>query len=601
MTCSGDPGNLAVALYGFRQVERKYEAAGIHWEVKTIRDRLALGQCTLPVYRNPDAPVVAVAAPTGKGKKKVVVKQQLEPRVELFDADDHKYEKYLMKLDPNDTKNQDHYKVLGLKKLRWEATAEEIRIAYRQKVLKHHPDKKKHAGIPLPAGEDFFTCITKANEQLGMSEAKRRAYDSVDPKYSDDLPNEKEVNAKNFYELLGPVFAENGRFSIPQPVPLLGDESSSREDVEDFYSFWFNWNTWREYSYDDEQDKEKGEDRWERREMEKANKVERERRRKEEIKRISNLVHMAHNKDPRICKFKKEEAEAKEKAKEERARLRREKQEAEELEKRKAEEAVAAKKREEEAKENAAKLEEKRQKDAAKQANKAQKKRLEGLCEAGNYWTTDSKEKLAAMERFDRLTFLLNTDEIGELCDQIDKIKLDAPAVNRLLQDVEDEKNRARTAAETASKANKENTTTKEAEIVLWTDEEILLLTKAANLYPAGTIDRWIVIADYVNEHRKGQTTPKKTEKQVIKQTKLVQTGQAKPTAASQNKLGAPLPDEENWSAKEHSALEAALKKHPASDPERWEKVATEVPGRTKKDCIKRFKYVAQLIKNQKK
>ncbi|CAJ0570963.1 unnamed protein product, partial [Mesorhabditis spiculigera] len=124
-----------------------------------------------------------------------------------------------------------------------------------------------------------------------------------------------------------------------------------------------------------------------------------------------------------------------------------------------------------------------------------------------------------------------------------------------------DEKNRARTAAETASRANKENTTTKEAEIVLWTDEEILLLTK----------------------------------------TKLVQTGQAKPTAASQNKLGAPLPDEENWSAKEHSALEAALKKYPASDPERWEKVATEVPGRTKKDCIKRFKYVAQLIKNQKK
>ncbi|CAJ0566064.1 unnamed protein product, partial [Mesorhabditis spiculigera] len=556
MTCIGDLGNLAVALYGFRQAERRYEAAGIHWEV--------------------------------------VVKEQLEPRVELFDADDHKYEKYLMKLDPNDTKNQDHYKVLGLKKLRWEATAEEIRIAYRQKVLKHHPDKKKHAGIPLPAGEDFFTCITKANEQLGMSEAKRRAYDSVDPKYSDDLPNEKEVNAKNFYELLGPVFAENGRFSIPQPVPLLGDESSSREDVEDFYSFWFNWNTWREYSYDDEQDKEKGEDRWERREMEKANKVERERRRKEEFKRISNLVHMAHNKDPRISKFKKEEAEAKEKAKEERARLRREKQEAEELEKRKAEEAVAAKKREEEAKE-------KRQKDAAKQANKAQKKRLEGLCEAGNYWTTDSKEKLVAMERFDRLTFLLNTDEIGELCDQIDKIKLDAPAVNRLLQDVEDEKNRARTAAETANKANKENTTTKEAEVVLWTDEEILLLTKAANLYPAGTIDRWIVIADYVNEHRKGQTTPKKTEKQVIKQTKLVQTGQAKPTAASQNKLGAPLPDEENWSVKEHSALEAALKKYPASDPERWEKVATEVPGRTKKDCIKRFKYVAQLIKNQKK
>lgn len=63
------------------------------------------------------------------------------------------------------------------------------------------------------------------------------------------------------------------RWSTKQPVPMLGDENSSREDVEQFYSFWFEWNSWREFSYLDEEDKEKGEDRWERREIEKQNKV----------------------------------------------------------------------------------------------------------------------------------------------------------------------------------------------------------------------------------------------------------------------------------------------------------------------------------------
>lgn len=87
-----------------------------------------------------------------------------------------------MKLDPNDTKNQDHYKVLGLSKLRFKATMAEIRtcckflvigiilfmlspmtFSDRAKVLKYHPDKKKHRGDPLPAGEDYFTCITKVD------------------------------------------------------------------------------------------------------------------------------------------------------------------------------------------------------------------------------------------------------------------------------------------------------------------------------------------------------------------------------------------------------------------------------------------------------
>ena len=36
--------------------------------------------------------------------------------------------------------------------------------------------------------------------------------------------------------------------------------------------------------------------------------------------------------------------------------------------------------------------------------------------------------------------------------------------------------------------------------------------------------------------------------------------------------------------------LEKALRTHPASVPQRWDKIAEEIPNRTKKDCMKRYK-----------
>lgn len=61
-------------------------------------------------------------------------------------------------LDPTQWKDQDHYVILGLGKLRYRASRDDIKRAYRQKVLTHHPDKQSEEN-QLKEGDDLFKCI----------------------------------------------------------------------------------------------------------------------------------------------------------------------------------------------------------------------------------------------------------------------------------------------------------------------------------------------------------------------------------------------------------------------------------------------------------
>lgn len=50
------------------------------------------------------------------------------------------------------------------------------------------------------------------------------------------------------------------------------------------------------------------------------------------------------------------------------------------------------------------------------------------------------------------------------------------------------------------------------------------------------------------------------------------------------------------WTADEQKLLEQAIRTHPSTTPQRWEKIAEAVGTRTKDECISRFKVM--LIDN---
>ncbi|KAI3929156.1 hypothetical protein MKX01_006392 [Papaver californicum] len=136
-----------------------------------------------------------------------------------------------------------------------------------------------------------------------MDPVKRRVYDSTD-EFGDEVP--ADCSPQNFFKVFGPAFMRNGRWSVIQPVPSLGEENSPLKQVDSFYDFWYGFKSWREFPHSDEYDLEEAETRDDKRWMERQNSKLREKARKEEHAR----------KDPRIVRRKEEEKAEKQKKKE---------------------------------------------------------------------------------------------------------------------------------------------------------------------------------------------------------------------------------------------------------------------------------------------
>ncbi|KAI9229079.1 MAG: DnaJ domain-containing protein [Piptocephalis tieghemiana] len=282
----------------------------------------------------------------------------------------------MLRRDPKDWKNQDHYAVLGLSKLRYRATTDQIIRAHRKKVLKHHPDKKAAGGDTNDDG--FFKCIQKAFE-ICMDPVKRAQWDSVDPAVPDTAPPAKLKG--DFFKAYRPVFRREARFSIKPNVPDLGDMESTREHVEGFYDFFYNFDSWRTFEYLDKEDVDGADNRDTKRWMDKKNKAERARRKKEDNARLRELVDRALKSDPRISLFK--EQDKKRRGAKKAAREAEEKAAAEEKAKAAAAEKAAAEAAAEDAKAKADSA--KKDKEAKKRAVRKEKKLMKTLLKDNNY------------------------------------------------------------------------------------------------------------------------------------------------------------------------------------------------------------------------
>ncbi|KAL2714303.1 dnaJ subfamily C member 2 isoform X2 [Vespula squamosa] len=543
---------------------------------------------------------------------------------------------YLRSLDPKEWKDQDHYAVLGLRKLRHKATEDIIKRAYKQKILKHHPDKRKALGEEIRPDDDYFTCITRAWETLGNS-VKRRSYDSIDPYFNDDLPDEKECK-NNFYEIMGKAFKDNARWSTKKPVPLLGGPNTPRDKVEKFYSFWYNFDSWREYSYLDEEDKESGQDRDMRKWIEKKNKATRAKRKKEEMARIRTLVDMAYNVDPRIKKFQQDDKNKKtaaKKAKQEAAKAR---QEEEERIARDAAEKERLEKEKRESEERAKMDALKQEREAQKKALRKERKALRDFCKTNNYFADSSAESLKHMESVEKICELFKLVQLEEAMRKLQNGG--RSAFIGLVEETEQKIEAERRAAIINNDARNTPEKQVKAHTAPWGENDLQLLIKAVNLFPAGTNQRWEVVANFINQHSTSSNSITRDAKEVLAKAKDLQStdfsksslkeranknaydnfiaekktkeGIEERMPAVTERLDHPLSngisteakdvkkESQAWTPAEQKLLEQALKTYPTTVPDRWDQIAACIPTRTKKECMRRYKELVELVKAKK-
>lgn len=377
--------------------------------------------------------------------------------------------------------------------------------------------------------------------------------------------------------------------------------------------------------------------------VDKLNKAERLRKKKEEMSRIRQLVDLAYNNDPRIDKFKQDDKERKMAAKRAKQSAAQAKKEEEE---RILREAQLAKEQAEAA--ERARIEAKRQeREVQKKALKKERKILRDICKANNYYADNADQNLAHMTAIESMCERLSLSELEDLNANLKNNG--KSAFSKAFKDNQAslDKERLEDLNVPKQKLNTENNVPAVVMIAPeWNEDNIQLLVKAVNLFPAGTNQRWEVVANFINQHGVlSQNTSKFNAKMVLAKAKdlqntdfskhnlkeaankqafdnfkkdkkpvlnidesgiskkldevnITENGE-KPKKVTSN--GDLKPKAETpWTTSEQQLLEQALKTYPASTAERWDRIAECIPNRTKKDCMKRYKDLVETIKAKK-
>lgn len=238
-------------------------------------------------------------------------------------------------------------------------------------------------------------------------------------------PTKKQAQKGNYFKLWSPVFATEGRFSKVQPVPKLGNDDSTKEEVEEFYNFWYNFDSWRSFEYQDEDVPDDNENRDQKRHVERKNNNARKKKKTEDTARLRALVDDCLAGDERIKKFRKQERAGKDKK-----RLDREAAEKQAIEDKKkaAEEQEKLRKEADEAS-KAEKAEGKKAKEAAKNAVKKNKRVLKGSVKDANYLLPKGEEAGAkrvdeVLNEVEALMAKIDPEEMALLASKLNGLKV---------------------------------------------------------------------------------------------------------------------------------------------------------------------------------
>lgn len=562
----------------------------------------------------------------------------------------------LFSLSETELAEIDYYSVLHLP-CKPTITPDDVKKAYRKASLKYHPDKSgrgEEDAVFLKVKTAFEILST---QKLAYDSTEMPFDDSLPSEQPTDffkeygsafernlhfdariLPRQNSSSSslgtgrRNKRNSSSKSSLSSTKKSQP---PSLGDANTSIEEVHEFYDYWTHFESWRDFAFQAAKETEtqehldNAESRYEKRWYQKEIDRRAKKLKQQEVIRITSLVERAMAVDPRLVQERKRLIEEKDRKRRERE------QEALDKKQREEEEQLAEEVRAEE--ERKIKAEEKLQREKEKKLLRKVKQVLKRCVSDA---LTELKEKEYALE-----------DEVDFLCNELSRLKLtmfnatlESKSATEIVSmvkkraidvksgvkedDDEEEEEAAATVTEPSAQTSpvKENGTnvtannTEPSQVlkssssssktkIPFAKEELVALAKAVKKFPPGGANRWDQIATYINNLCQSENPRTKEEcidtfNHLNKAAKPVQNGGSNgviPPLVSQP-VEPTSETTDGWTVEQDQQLQSGLAKYSASmdKNERWTKIAQEVTGKSKKDCVQRFKTIREAIKAKK-
>ena len=557
----------------------------------------------------------------------------------------------------NKTQALTYYEILGLDV--W-ATQDEVKRAYRKTSLRYHPDKTRRGD-----DDYVFLAVKRAYDTLFDSDKRKAYDSTVLPFDEDIPQSRATMMAdplllykdEDFYETFGKCFQNNLRFdarlrpdlqnysknnkrlskSNNEKIkpPHIGDENTPIEEVNAFYDYWIHFESWRDFSAQSaeelqvENELENAESRFEKRWIQKEIDKRSKQLKRQEMARIQTLVERAMEADPRLRRQKQLEKELKQQKILEKQRQEELKKQQEEEERRKEQERL-----EQEAKERAQeKLEREEQKKKLRKAKQQLRRMTSASFEELN--PTPKPDSVGpwndAYDMQQDIEVLCTSLTYAELVTLNEKFEQEKEVSSchkaaltlihkHVLETKENQRREQEELAEKQKKSVTEKAGASESDMAKqqnqsWTKDELSALAKAVKKYPPGGASRWEQIANFVNNLCK-QQDPRTKEECIEKYNQIARNASASTpatsgsTSKSPSDASAPIDDTTpnastgtGWTAEQDQQLQDGLAKYPASmdKNERWTKISKCVEGKSKKDCVQRFKAIREALMQNRK